>query len=57
LPTTAFVELLQDRISALATPDVIKLDDDEFQKKYEQYSFTWRGVDVLKRNLEIVEKQ
>ena len=57
LPTTAFAELLQDRIANLTTPDVIELDDDEFQKKYEQYSFTWRGVDVLKRNLEIIEKQ
>ena len=57
LPTTAFAELLENRISILITPDVADLSEDEFQLKYEQYSFTWRGVEVLKRNLEIIDNK
>ena len=55
LPTTALAELLENRVAMLAMPDVAGLSEEEFQKKYDLYSFTWRGVDVLKRNLEIVE--
>jgi len=56
LSTTAFEELLEKRIATLTLVDVANLSEDEFQKKYDLYSFTWRGVDVLKRNLKILQK-
>jgi len=55
LPTTALSELLSNRIATLVLSDVSELTDNEFQKKYNLYSFTWRGVDVLKRNLKIIQ--
>lgn len=35
--------------------DVKKLEESEFKTLYSDRAFTWRGVDVIKRNLEIIQ--
>jgi epoxyqueuosine reductase QueG len=56
LATNASPELMQNRIASLALSDVYDLTDEKFRQKYEQYAFCWRGIDVLKRNLDIITK-
>ena len=54
LTTTADSELFKNRITTLTSSDVEHLNDVEFLGKYKDYAFSWRGVDVFKRNLVII---
>ena len=54
LQTTAMPEFLTDRIDALSLDDLKDLSNSEFKKKYGRYAFSWRGKNVLIRNLQIL---
>ena len=56
LVTTALPELMENRITNLVLRDIDSLTAAEFLEKYQQYAFAWRGVDVVKRNLKILQK-
>ena len=55
LATNTPLELIENRVVNLALCDIANMSDNEFRQKYEQYAFSWRGVNVLKRNLKIFE--
>ncbi|MCL2837569.1 MAG: DUF1730 domain-containing protein [Oscillospiraceae bacterium] len=56
LTTNVPRELMENRVVNLALCDIADMDDNEFRQEYEQYAFSWRGVDTLKRNLKILQK-
>ena len=57
LATTALGELLDERVAGLDLNDIDGLSDSEFRARYKNYAFSWRGVDVLRRNLVIIIKK
>lgn len=57
LETTAIPEFLEDRITHLVASDIRHLSNKEFKEKYGKYAFSWRGKNVLLRNLEIYEEE
>ncbi len=57
LETTAIDEFLEDRIPWLKSEDIAELSNKEFKEKYGRYAFSWRGKNVLLRNLMLYEKE
>ena len=53
LETTALPEFLQNRILFLKAEDFEGISSGEFAEKYKDYSFVWRGAEVLKRNVKL----
>jgi len=45
-----------NRLENLYYEDIYKLNETEFQEKYKNRAFTWRGRDVLVRNLRLLEQ-
>lgn len=56
LETNAMPEFLKERITSLSKGDIEGLSNKEFKEKYGKYAFSWRGKNVLLRNLEILGK-
>lgn len=54
LKTTAMPEFMRDRITKLKKCDIDGLSNRDFKEKYGKYAFSWRGKNVLRRNLEIL---
>lgn len=52
LPDTAMKDFLDHPIENLPESDVLMLSNREFQKKYGEYPFAWRGRKMLARNLQ-----
>lgn len=57
LKTTAMPEFLENRITSLGSCDLEGLSNKEFNEKYGNYAFSWRGKSVLLRNLRIYEEE
>lgn len=51
LRTNVHPELMQNRVANLTPNDICALTESEFVEKYGEYAFSWRGLDVLKRNI------
>ena len=56
LETNAIPHFLSERITSLSKCDIEGLSNKEFKEKYGKYAFSWRGKNVLLRNLEILDK-
>jgi epoxyqueuosine reductase QueG len=56
IPETKIDAFLQNRIENLNLSDVENLSNREFKEKYSDYAFSWRGKNVLIRNLKIIEE-
>lgn len=54
LGTTAMAEFMDNRITDLKYSDLENLSNREFREKYGNYAFSWRGKNVLLRNLKIL---
>ncbi len=54
---TAIKEFLENRIKSLELNEFEKLSNREFKEKYGEYSFSWRGKNVLLRNLELISNE
>ena len=54
LKTTAMSEFTEKRVTRLKLSDLEGLSNKEFKQKYGNYAFSWRGKNVLLRNLEIL---
>lgn len=54
LETTAMPEFMCDRVVGLAKCDLDGLSNKGFKEKYGKYAFSWRGKNVLVRNLDIL---
>lgn len=54
LETTPISDFLKERILNLSPIDLDGLSERKFKEKYKKYAFSWRGVKVLRRNLEIL---
>lgn len=52
LKTTAMPEFAEKRLPSLEISDLEGLSNKEFKQKYGNYAFSWRGKNVLLRNLE-----
>ncbi len=57
LETNAIPQFLSERITNLSKDDVEGLSNREFKEKYGKYAFSWRGKNVILRNLEILEER
>lgn len=57
LETTAIPEFLENRITSLKISDIDGLSSREFKEKYGRYAFSWRGKNVLLRNLKILDTE
>ena len=57
IDTTAIPEFKVDRISRLTSKDLEGLSNREFNERYGKYAFSWRGKNVLLRNLKIHEEK
>lgn len=57
VPTTPIPEFHQDLIPSLSMPDILPLSGRAFKKRYHDRAFSWRGRDVLLRNLTLKEKK
>ncbi len=54
--TTAMPEFMKDRITDLKYSDLEGLSNKEFKERYGNYAFSWRGKNVLLRNLRILSQ-
>lgn len=54
LKTTAMPEFITNRLQSLEISDIVGMSNKEFKQKYGNYAFSWRGKNVLLRNLEIL---
>lgn len=54
---TPLDDFKKDRITSLKKSDFEGLSNKEFREKYKNRAFSWRGKQVLIRNLEILENQ
>ena len=50
-------EMRQDRIPTLSKTQISSLSNRGFLKQYKDYAFSWRGKQVLLRNMDIIEKK
>ena len=57
LETTAMPEFLIERKRNLSVEDVEKLSNKEFKEKFGEYAFSWRGKNVILRNLRVIEER
>lgn len=48
-------EFTEDLIDSLSIEDLEKLSNREFMRKYKNRAFSWRGKEVLRRNLKIIK--
>lgn len=55
IKNTAIEEFKTDRIVSLELKDLENLSNREFKEKYGSYAFSWRGKNVLIRNLKLFE--
>lgn len=56
LPETKISAFLKNRIENLCLSDLENLSNREFKEKYSDYAFSWRGKNVLIRNLKILNE-
>ena len=56
LKTTSVSSFLSDRINFLKKSDIENLSSREFKEKYGKYAFSWRGKNVLLRNIDIMKQ-
>lgn len=56
LPDTPIGEFKENLISGIDESELGKMSSGEFKKRYGDRTFAWRGLGVLKRNLEIASK-
>ncbi len=56
-PLTTIAEFREDLIDSLGAEELEGLTNREFREKYPGRAFTWRGVEVLRRNLRLGEAQ
>lgn len=56
IPLTPFSEFREGLMCSVSREELEGLSNREFQRRYAGRAFTWRGVGVLRRNLDIVEK-
>lgn len=54
---TPVSEFLSDRLENLELCHIEGLSNREFKEKFGRYAFSWRGKEVLKRNLNIMEEK
>ena len=50
-------EMRQDRIPVLSKDQISSLSNRGFLKQYKDYAFSWRGKQILLRNMDIIEKK
>ncbi len=55
IKNTAIEEFMVDRICCLELKDLENLSNRQFKEKYGSYAFSWRGKNVLIRNLKLLE--
>jgi epoxyqueuosine reductase QueG len=53
---TNIAEFKEEIISNLDSNEIDKLSNKEFKRKYNDRAFSWRGKNIIKRNLNIIEK-
>lgn len=56
VPVTPFPEFLEDLMPDILPEHLEGLSNREFQRRYAGRAFTWRGIGVLRRNLDIMDK-
>ncbi len=56
IPITPILEFRQSLLPFLAQEDLLPLSGREFRRRYQQRAFSWRGKDVLLRNLTLKEQ-
>lgn len=54
VPVTPFPEFREDLMQDITGQDLEGLSNREFQRRYADRAFTWRGIGVLRRNLELM---
>lgn len=54
VPVTPFPEFREQLLCEIAPQDLEGLSNREFQRRYADRAFSWRGVGVLRRNLDIM---
>ena len=55
--TTPIDEFSKNRIFSISLEDIQNLTNREFNQKYGNRAFAWRGKAVLERNLKIIENE
>lgn len=57
IATSPIKEFVEERIDSLEMEDLEGLSRKQFQEKYPNRAFTWRGPEVLRRNLRLMEEK
>lgn len=55
-PLTEIKEFTEKNIFKLNYEEISELSNKEFKRKYGDRAFSWRGKGIIKRNLEVIEK-
>lgn len=57
IPLTHISEFTDDIITKLSYEEIDEISNKEFKRRYGKKAFSWRGKNIIKRNLEIVSKK
>ncbi len=55
--TVTLIEKFKKPVLNLSKEEILAIDEEEFQKKYHDFAFSYKGIQILKRNVRLLDEK